>query len=203
MRIVPPTVALAIFAAACAPAEEGGEAARPDSAAAAAVPAPDSGPSFVPSSPKLPEAWQLSERGIGPVGVGMTAEEVRRRLGGDFQVQPPDEPGGCTYGLSRALPPGVGVMLQGDRVVRVEVDSGAAATAAGARIGDTEARLRELYGEVRVEPHKYEAGHYVIVLPRAPVDTLRRIVFETDSAGRVTRFRGGVYPPVEYVEGCS
>ena len=58
------------------------------------------------------------------------------------------------------------------------------------------------YPGARAQPHKYEDGHYLVALPGAPADTTHRIVFET-AGGVVTRFRGGVAPAVEYVEGCS
>ena len=99
--------------------------------------------------------------------------------------------------------PGVGLMVVDGRVVRADVDSAAPATDRGARVGDTEARVRELHGAVRSMPHKYGNGKYLVALPLAPADTLHRLVFETDSAGTVTTMRGGLYPQVEWVEGCS
>ena len=57
---------------------------------------------------------------------------------------------------------------------------------------------------LEVQPHKYDArGHYLIVVPRAPADSLYRLIFETDSLGRVRRYRAGLRPAVEYVEGCA
>ncbi len=196
-------LALALLAA-CSDAP-GGDGAAPADSAGAAPPAAtaDSTP---PSDGT--GGWQLSETGIGPVKVGMSPAEAGSALGADFAGDGTAEAGGpdaCEYARSAALPAGVKVMLVGGRVARVEVDSGATATAAGARVGDAEARVRELYRgrELRVQPHKYEAGQYLIVLPQSPRDTLHRIVFETDSTGNVKRFRGGVIPAVEYVEGCS
>ena len=57
-------------------------------------------------------------------------------------------------------------------------------------------------GQVKVTPHKYEDGHYLTVTPTAAADKQFRIVFET-ARGRVTRYRAGLMPSVEYVEGCS
>jgi hypothetical protein len=138
----------------------------------------------------------------------MTVEEARAALGGDFVAPGPDvgmsdSPEACQYAQSRRLPPGVRVMLEGLRVVRVEVDSGSYATAEGARVGDTEARIQQLYpGRVEVQPHKYTDGHYLVARPAQGSDTTHLLVFETD--GRVvTRFRGGRRPQVEYVEGCA
>ena len=149
--------------------------------------------------------WRLDESGIGPVKVGMTIEETRAALGGDFTVEDPlnGGPDDCRYGRSGATPEGVLFMLEQQRIVRVEATDPGPTTTLGARIGDGEARVRQLYGTVRSEAHKYTDGRYLTVIPRAPADTLHRIVFETDSAGVVLRFRGGLYPPVFYVEGCA
>jgi hypothetical protein len=63
-------------------------------------------------------------------------------------------------------------------------------------------RVMELYPTARRTPHKYTDGAYLIVMPFAPADTLHRYVFETDGQ-RVTVYRAGLYPPVEYVESCG
>jgi hypothetical protein len=55
---------------------------------------------------------------------------------------------------------------------------------------------------VTVTNHKYEDGHYLTVRSAVPSDTLHFIIFETAN-GKVTRFRAGAKPGVEYVEGCS
>ncbi|HXG69173.1 MAG TPA: hypothetical protein VNJ04_01010 [Gemmatimonadaceae bacterium] len=95
------------------------------------------------------------------------------------------------------------VMVNENRIGRVEVRSGRLATLAGARIGDSEDRIATLYGgRVRVSPHKYTNGHYLTVQPAAPDDSAFRTVFETDGK-RVLNYRVGIRPPVEYVEGCS
>ena len=69
-------------------------------------------------------------------------------------------------------------------------------------IGMTEAELRSRYGAgLQVRPHKYDtAARYLIY--QGPDDSSRRLVFETDRR-QVIRYRGGVMPAVEYVEGCS
>ncbi|HZF68866.1 MAG TPA: hypothetical protein VEZ47_12565, partial [Gemmatirosa sp.] len=88
------------------------------------------------------------------------------------------------------------------RIARVDVDTLPVATSVGARVGDDEARIDSLYaGRVTVRPHKYEAGRYLVVTPDR-ADTTLAIVFET-SGGRVTRYRAGRRPMVEYVEGCG
>lgn len=154
-------------------------------------------------------SWTLRHDGIGPLRVGMTVEEAHAALGGDFAAPGPDagvseSPEACQYARSGRFPQGVRVMLEGLRVVRVEADSTALATAEGARIGDAEARIQQLYpGRVTVQPHKYTDGKYLMVRAAAPSDTTHLLVFETDAAGVVQRIRGGQKPQVEYVEGCG
>jgi len=187
------TVLVALALAACG---------RPDAAPAdeSAKAAPDTAAPTVTDSAPAASAWQLSEAGIGPVRVGMTVAEASALLPGSAPHPSTEE---CAYvGLS-GLPPGVSLMTEGGRIVRVDADdSSTVATARGARVGWTEAQVLARYPGARVQPHKYEDGHYLVVIPGAPADTVHRIVFET-ARGVVTRFRGGVTPAVEYVEGCS
>ena len=95
-------------------------------------------------------------------------------------------------------------MLEGNRVVRIDVDSGAAATSEGARVGDAESRILGLYaGRVESGPHKYvSGGKYLTVRAANPADSAYRLIFETDGQ-KVTRYRAGQRPQVEYVEHCG
>jgi hypothetical protein len=109
------------------------------------------------------------------------------------------DPSGCSYAKMNGLPAGVAVMVEAGKVARVEVRSGSVATSNGARIGDSEARIKSLYPQVTVTPHKYDtAGHYLTVAPSSN----NRIIFETDGK-RVVNYRAGVTPQVEYVERCG
>lgn len=147
-----------------------------------------------------PASWQLSEQGIGPVKVGMTVAEAAAALS---VTAAQADTGECAYVGLAGLPAGVSLMTERGRIVRVDADdSSSVATAAGAKVGWTEQQLRDAYPGARVQPHKYDQGNYVIVIPGAPADTTHRIVFEA-VRGVVTRFRGGQTPQVEWVEGCS
>lgn len=101
----------------------------------------DSGASA--AAPSQDTAWVVRFDGAGPLRVGMTFGEARAALGGDLRMSDlviGTEPGPdrCDHPRSGRLPPGVLVMVEGRRVVRVQVDSGSVFTAEGARIGDTE-----------------------------------------------------------------
>ncbi len=150
-----------------------------------------------------PAEWQVTEQGLGPFHAGMTVAEVAAVVPGAFASPSGAAASECEYARWSAAPAGVHVMLLSGTVGRVDVDSQTIATAAGAKVGDSEARIDSLYpGRVRRMPHKYTDGSYLVVLAGAPADTMDRIVFETDG-GHVTTFRAGRFPPVEYVERCG
>jgi hypothetical protein len=148
------------------------------------------------------DPWAVRPDGIGSVRVGMPMEQLRTALGEQVRASYADFES-CDHVRSAALPAGVLLMIVNDSVARVEIDSAGVRTAEGAQVGDTEARVLDIYrGRVSVEPHKYTGpeGHYLVVTP--PGDTLHRIIFETDGR-QVTRYRVGPRPAVELVEGCA
>lgn len=144
-------------------------------------------------------AWRARADGAGPVRVGMTAAEARTALGLGASTSPAVE--GCAYLAGTANTRlHANVMLTSDTVVRIDVLDTLLRTNEGARVGDSEARIKQLYaGRVTVQPHKYTSGgHYLVVT--TPDNARNRLVFETD--GRVvTRYRVGREPEVEQVEG--
>lgn len=134
----------------------------------------------------------VSDRGVGPIEIGARADSLQGR------VAPLGKLGECVYGRMASLD-GVLVMFVDGAVVRVDVTSSATPTTLGIKVGDSEAQVRERYPTARVEPHKYvDGGHYLVV----DADDNRRLVFETDGA-KVTRYRAGLVPQVDWVEGCS
>jgi len=206
------SISLALLAAACSsqpdttvdtaqPFIEEADTARPIGAnSPAVIPAASS----TPSRP-APVPWTVDEFGIGPLRAGMTVSEAARIVGGSFAARPGGETI-CGFAVWREAPPGVLVMLDEGLVARVDVTrESRIATSKGARIGDTEARIKELYkGRVAVTPHEYTDGHYLTVTPPpgSGEDRNYRLVFETDG-NRVLRYRGGKLPQVGWVESCS
>ena len=150
-------------------------------------------PSTAPRSPGA-DPWTVSASGAGTARIGATVGEL------GVTLDPSADPQGCNYVKVAGAPDSVLFMIDSGRLVRVEVTGGQTPTAAGARVGDAESRIRELYPDVREMPHKYTDGRYLIALSAA--DTMHRVVFETDGEW-VTRYRAGVFPQVEWVEGCS
>lgn len=145
--------------------------------------------------------WTVTPSGIGAIRVGMSVDDLRR-VAGNFDA--PKAGAECSYVRPGMAPPGVLVMLARGTVSRVDVDSAGVRTDAGIAVGDSASRVTAAYaGRVAATPHKYvQGGQYLIVRATSPADSTLRIVFETDS-GRVTRFRSGRVPQVEWVERCG
>jgi membrane-bound inhibitor of C-type lysozyme len=140
--------------------------------------------------------WTAAARQVGPVRFGMTAAEADIAIGTPFAAA---EPGECVYRKSSALPMGLLLMEVDGRIVRADITTAGVATAEGVGVGSTAAQVHDAYGAaVTASPHKYTKGQYLTLAP----DADHRVVFETDGE-RVTRYRVGRLPEVEWVEGCS
>lgn len=149
--------------------------------------------------------WTVDEYGMGPLRAGVAIAEAARFLPGAIGIPEGEEASACSYADWPDAPAGVFVMIEEGRIARIEVDSTSIATAAGARVGDTESRIEALYpGRVERQVHKFTDGRYLIV--RAPSREADagdyRIVFETDGR-KVLRYRAGVYPAVSYADACG
>jgi hypothetical protein len=158
-----------------------------------------------PPPPTIGDAskWTLTATGLGPLQVGMTVTEARAAAGDDVSAPDSSATAACTYVKFPSTPRGTAVMFEGGILARIEVREAGVTTAEGLEVGATAGRADSLYGaSAQRRPHKYGAGEYLIVQPLAPSDTIHRLVIELVD-GRVTTYRVGRVPAVEYVEGCS
>lgn len=148
------------------------------------------------------DSWTVSPRGIGQLSAGMTLDEANAATGNALIIPATLEQ--CDWVRVKDAPKGLLLMVERGKITRVEIgDSSTIATANGAKVGDTEAQIELLYpGNVEVQPHKYTDGHYLVVTPVDPAEKDYRIVFETDGR-KVLRYRSGLVPSVQYVEGCA
>lgn len=147
------------------------------------------------------EEHALGYDGIAGVPWGTPLSEARVHLGQPLAVESSAD-SGCTYTSATIVGHRVPLMVVDGRVVRADVTTDSTLRApGGGRFGAAAPSLLQAYGEpLRQRPHKYTEGQYLIAL--SPTDSMRRVVFEIVD-GRVSRWRIGLYPPVEYVEGCS
>lgn len=148
----------------------------------------------------IPQAPTVSPAGYSLVRLGETARELA--LAGDSIAAANPKHASCHFAHPAAFPPGAKLMLLDDVVARIDVDSTGIRTAEGAQVGDSEARIFELYrGRVASLPHKYlKDGHNLVVWQPSTVTS--RYVFETDGK-KVIRYRVGRPPAIDLVEGCS
>ncbi|MEG4286318.1 hypothetical protein QUB68_24620 [Microcoleus sp. A006_D1] len=159
---------------------------------------------------QLTERSKLAINGIGPIRVGMTVDEASRSakvrllkagIGGLSEEL-------CSYVQPQGEPKGMSFMLTKGRIVRVDIRNKQVTTIRGAKIGDTEDRIFSLYpSQIKATPHPYVGrspynGKYLTFVPKDAADKNYRIIFET-SKNRVTSFRSGQLPQVEYIEGCA
>lgn len=213
-RILPAVAALALSLAACQR-----EAPPAEPVPAASAPALPAEPAPVADQPEMtpPPAGMgtnmpqvvdgvITFQGFGPAAFGSDAEQVRMAWGNDLGDAQPSEPGGCYY-LS---PPrtgttdfGLGFMMEGDKFSRIDVSNDGYTAPGGGKVGMTRAEIEQLYaGRVEASPHKYVDGAHTLRV----TDTgggQSALVFETDAGGKVTGWRIGVPPQIDYVERCG
>ena len=210
-----PCAAIAIVAAAlaCRAAEkssvDSSASARGDSlasspVAAAPIAAPPAAtmPAPAPAHPIVTSAWAVTDSGAGVLRIGMT----RDQLALDMHSAVPRHTradSGCAYLAVPGIPAGMRTMWVAATLARIDIGAPKLPTDRGVSVGDKAAKVEQLYaGTVTAMPAKYDPhGKYLVV--KAGADTTRRIVFETDSSTRITRYRVGREPEVEWVEGCS
>lgn len=136
---------------------------------------------------------------FGPIRVGATVAEL---TGDGLKVASRDKPvpgSSCSYVRFQNWPD-VAVMLDGERVVRMDISGKQYDGPQGLRIGQSEADALAKLGTAKVELHPYTGpqGHYLVL---HEVDAPYGLIAETD--GRtVLRWRLGQWKQVQWVESC-
>lgn len=208
MKLAVPTLTLLLAALAGCAEPAPVSPADPATAVAEDQPAQDVPPATAPPSATaaLRANGAIGFSGFGPARFGATEQEVRAAWGNGIESSPASEPGGCRYLLPEPRPQGgygVGFMLEGERLVRIDVDNADIVAPGGGRIGMSADEIGELYaGRVEARKHKYVDGAQYLRI-RDPAGGEGVLLFETDAEGRVDEWRVGVPPQVDYVEGCS
>ena len=177
------------------PAEPAAAPATPAAASTVAAPAPaqvavETGPSFA---------------GYGPAHFGMPSKEVREKWGGPLNGSAPANGGDCTMlaPASAKSPRDFSVMFVGDKFVRYDVGNADVIAPGGGKVGMTADEIRSLYtGRIREQPDKYVPGGLDM---RVSADDASgsALIFQTDAGGKVSSWRVGQSPAIDYTEGCS
>lgn len=157
---------------------------------------------------KLTDQSLVYINGIGSVQVGMSITEASQAAGTPLVKDSSriDKVYNCFFVKPQNEPNGINFMVTNNRISRVDVfQNRSITTIKGAKIGDTEEQIKALYpGLIQVTPHAYNRTgyyHYLTFVPQDQADRNYRLVFETDG-NRVTNFRAGKLPEVEWVEEC-
>lgn len=197
-RIAMPSLILVVLLAGCNRTPEPEPAAPPPAADTATTAAPAA------EAPETAVATgEASWQGYGPLPLGIDAAQMRALWPGELQGDAAAD-GGCYY-LSPASEEEARpfFMIEGDRFVRYDLRSSDAAAPGGGAIGMDLPQLQALYPNAAApQPHKYVDGGKVLRVPA--VDGSQAVlVLELGADGKVSAWRVGLPPQVDYVEGCG
>lgn len=186
-------------------------------AGTAAAPAPASTADTVSAADRAPAPLApdaIAYFGFKAAPFGSDEKMLRSAWSGELAKQGPQQADGCYYlypGLQAPTPAqasapgrqGLGFMFERGRFVRIDVDDPAMIAPGGGRIGMSTHDIATRYVQrLEVQPHKYVDGAQYLRVPDAG-GSGQVLVFETDDDGRVTRWRIGMPPQIDYVEGCA
>lgn len=168
--------------------------------AEAPAPTPAADDTAAPAGP----VSQASFLGYGDMKLGSSVEEARAAWGGELNGAPM-EGTTCHYLWPKWItrPADFAFMMEDGKFVRYDVGTDKETAPGGGKVGLSVEELQKLYGgALKASPHKYTQGGQYLSMDAGDVAPTR-LVFEVDAAGRVTSWRVGLSPQVEYVEGCS
>lgn len=212
MRHLPSLALLAALAGCGGAPDRATEQAVPARPAASPAPASPAAPSASVPAPISPFAQTglAGFSGYGGLTFGIAAANMEEAWGGALEAPGPvEDAAACHY-----LRPKRGsrsdndplFMVEGGNFVRYDIRADTEVAPGGGRIGMRKDEILRLYAAGKVEelPHAYTDGQYLRI--EDPAGGKGVLVFETDgkdAASKVLRWRIGVAPQVDYVEGCS
>ena len=146
---------------------------------------------------KAAPPWRLGPDGFGPLKVGMSFAQVRKRIPRLKATLPGlRASSGCDQ-LPLPGHPGVALMFVDDELARVDLFRPGPRTTRGVQPGDRVARVLQAYPGLSAEPNKYD-GNERYLTARSGDSAIR---FETDK-GRIGKVYAGRWAQVQYIEGC-
>ncbi|GHA85996.1 lectin [Cognatilysobacter bugurensis] len=182
-------------------------------AATAAAPAPASTADTVSAADGANASLPIASDAIAYFGFktapfGSDEKMLRAAWDGELTTKGPPQVDGCyyLYPTNASMAPGryrIGFMMDGSAFRRIDVDDASLVAPGGGRIGMSTHEIAKLYAQrLEVQPHKYVDGANYLRVPDAG-GSGQVLLFETDVEGRVTKWRIGQPPQVDYVEGCA
>ena len=150
--------------------------------------------------PTLNAASSVSTVGIDRVMFGMTLHDAQVAAGSQFTPITPV--GHCFLVVPEAGQAGLTFWVVAGTVERVDVDTRTITTRSGAGIGDTEDRIRELFGErIHTTALPDGSGNLLAYVPKDVADATYRVMFLSNGL-QITRMWAGRLPWAEELGGC-
>ncbi len=136
----------------------------------------------VSGAPHTPPVWQVGFRSVGPIRIGMSVAEASTALGEPLKVPPPDE-SPCHWSDVRPSksPPGLGLTVSHDTIVRIDVDSVGLPTVDGLQVGSTIDDIVRKYDDV-IERDGSLGGEPKFTLVSNEPERAFLIIYRTDGA---------------------
>ncbi|MEU4013346.1 hypothetical protein [Streptomyces pseudogriseolus] len=132
---------------------------------------------------------EVTVDGIGPVRIGMSAQEVEKVTGAPLTLV--GDASHCTDGTLAGTPDGLSMMFMQNSLVAVTVESPATvSTASGMGVGTTRDELFDTYGTEISTERTHDGSERLVFAPTAPRFEGRVIVFDLTD-GQVERFSAG------------
>ena len=170
---------------------------------AASLPSPASTQTPMPAADGADA--QASFAGYGDVKFGIAAADMEKAWGGELKTLGKDANPSCYFMTPKwtKTPAEFAFMIGDGKFARYGTDSAKYVAPGGGKVGMTVQELQALYHDaLQSTPHKYVEGGHDLSMPASGVAPTK-LVFESDAAGKVTEWRVGLAPQVDYVEGCS
>lgn len=150
--------------------------------------------------PTLDAASSVSTVGIDRIMFGMTLHDAQVAAGSQFTPITPV--GNCFLVVPEAGQAGLTFWVVAGTVERVDVDTRTITTRSGAGIGDTEDRIRELFGErIHTTVLPDGSGNLLAYIPKDVADATYRVMFLSNGL-QITRVWAGRLPWAEELGGC-
>jgi len=161
------------------------------------------GPTTDLGTPTLADTSTISTVGLDKVQFGMTLDEAQAAAGTELATVGTRDPS-CFLASPVEGAAGITFLFSDGTVERVDISAPPIATRSGARVGSTEAQIKELYGDqIQVQPRlDGQPGNALVFVPRDEADKDFRLVFTTDGT-TVVSYRAGRVPQVLAPTGCG
>ncbi len=152
--------------------------------------------------PTLKDSSTISTVGLDKVQFGMTLAEAEKAAGSKLTSDAPKS--NCYAVKPEQGAAGISFLVSDGRIESVTIDAPPIATKSGAKVGSTEAQIKDLYpGQIEVQPRlDGQPGNQLVFTPKDAADAKFRLVFFTDGS-TVKSFRAGRMPQVMAATGCK